>query len=93
MKWLPEALADIVRLHDFLNGKNPQAASRAVAAILAGSEILQVNPEIGRPMADDTGRREWAIAFGTGAYVLRYRIDTRGETVIIRVWHSLEQRT
>jgi plasmid stabilization system protein ParE len=92
MKWLPEALADVARLHDFLNSKNPQAAARAAAAILDGATILQANPGIGRPMADDTGRREWAIAFGAGAYVLRYRIGDAGEPVIIRVWHSLEDR-
>jgi plasmid stabilization system protein ParE len=92
MKWLPEALADVARMHDFLNRKNPQAAARAAAAILDGASILQINPEIGRPMADETGRREWAVAFGASAYVLRYRIGAEGEPVIIRVWHSLENR-
>lgn len=42
-------------------------------------------------MNDDTGRREIFLAFGAGAYVLRYRID--GDTVvIIRAWHSREKR-
>lgn len=42
-------------------------------------------------MNDDTDRREIFLAFGAGAYVLRYRID--GDTVVIlRTWHSREKR-
>lgn len=43
-------------------------------------------------MSDDTGRRELFLAFGTGAYVLRYKMDVAGTVVIIRVWHSRENR-
>jgi hypothetical protein len=32
------------------------------------------------------------VAFGAGAYVLRYRIDQAGSPVVIRVWHSRESR-
>ncbi len=59
--------------------------------ILGGSERLLEMPEIGRPMKDGEGRRELFIAFGMGAYVLRYRIDSDA-VVIIRVWHSHEHR-
>ena len=92
LKWLPEALADIARLHDFLHSKNPAAAARAAKTILDAAETLRANPGMGRPMGDDTGRREWFAAFGAGAYVLRYRIDGADGPVIIRVWHSLERR-
>jgi plasmid stabilization system protein ParE len=38
-------------------------------------------------------RRELIVPFGSGAYVLRYRLDTATDTVIIiRVWHSRELR-
>ena len=92
IKWLPDALADVERLHAFLHEKSPDAAAREARVILDGAGLLKSTPEIGRPMDDDTGRRELVLSFGTGAFVLRYMWD-RGDTiVIIRVWHSKESR-
>jgi plasmid stabilization system protein ParE len=85
-------LDDIARLHQFLHIKSPAAAARAAKAILEGAEKLLANPKMGRPMTDETGRREWIIAFGSGAYVLRYMLEDREQVVVIRVWHSLESR-
>jgi plasmid stabilization system protein ParE len=93
VKWLPEALADVDRLHKFLKQKHPEAAARAARTILDGDDLLANNPDLGRPMDDDTGRRELFLAFGSGAYVLRYKHDTDRTPVIIRVWHSREQRS
>gem|GEM_PF-973375 len=59
--------------------------------ILSGAQDLEAMPEMGRPMNDDTGRRELFMPFGAGAYVLRYRLDTEA-VVIIRIWHSREHR-
>ncbi len=92
IKWLSEALADIERLYAFLHKKNPIAAARAAKAILEGSGFLKSMPDAGRPMEDDTGRREWFIPFGAGAYVLRYMRDEDDTLVVIRVWHSKESR-
>ncbi len=92
VKWLPAALLDLERLHDFLKDKSPEAAAKAAAAILAGSTMLQDLPELGRPMPDETGRRELFIPFAAGAYVLRYKRDNTA-VIILRVWHSLEIRT
>ena len=89
--WLPEALRDIERLHDFLSEKSPRAARNAVLCIQAAARQLEDFPEIGRPMGDRSGRREVFAAFGAGAYVLRYRLAESGP-VVIRVWHSREWR-
>ena len=89
--WLPEALNDLERLRDFLLEKDPAAAERAICTIESGTDRFLNFPEIGRPMGDDTGRRELFIPFGAGAYVLRYRIH-RETLFIIRVWHSREAR-
>lgn len=91
LRWLPEAWQDIERLYDFLLKQDPGAAARAMEVILDGAERLLEMPEIGRPMQDDTGRRELYSTFGSGAYVLRYTID-RDIVVVIRVWHSRENR-
>jgi len=92
IKWLPEALADVERLNAFLHEKSPDAAARAAKAIMDGAGFLQSIPDIGRPMDDDTGRREWVVSFGAGAFVLRYMRDRNDTVVIIRVWHSKENR-
>jgi plasmid stabilization system protein ParE len=92
VKWLPEALADIERLHGFLREKSPVAASRAARVILDGTELLKSLPEVGRPMNDETARRELVLSFGAGAFVLRYIWDKEDAVVIIRVWHSKENR-
>lgn len=89
--WLPEALEDAERLFVFLEDKNPAAATRAAQALQGGTKLLSDFPEIGCPMNDHTERRELFIPFGSGAYVLRYIIDDN-TVVIIRAWHSKEER-
>lgn len=91
LRWLPAAFQDISRLYDFLLEKNPVAAAHAMEVILGGADTLTSMPEIGRPMNDDTGRREYFLPFGAGAYVLRYKLDT-DSIIVIRVWHSREYR-
>ena len=66
--WLPEALRDIERLYAFLSEKSPRAARNAVLCIQAAARQLEDFPEIGKPMADRSGRREVFAAFGAGAY-------------------------
>ncbi len=88
--WLPEAVADLQRLHRFLADHSENAARRAATAIVDGADALLLNPTLGRPLGD--GRREWFVPFGVGAYVLRYRVDPVGRLVVIRVWHSREER-
>ena len=89
--WLPEALGDLERLYDFLLDKDPSAAVRAIHTIGESVDKLIDFPEIGRPMGDESNRRELFISFGAGAYVLRYRIY-RDTVFILRVWHSREVR-
>jgi len=91
LTWLPEAKEDIARLHEFLKHKNSDAASRMVNLLLTGADQLSDFPEIGMPLGDKLKRRELFLAFGAGAYVLRY-VLTEKNIVVIRVWHSLEDR-
>lgn len=82
LKWSPQALTDVQRLHQFLAGKNPEAANRAVQTIRAGVRILASQPRIGHPAEDlDPEYREWLIPFGQGGYLVLYRID--GEAVVL----------
>ena len=56
-----------------------------------GADLLERFPRAGRPMGDETGRRELFTPFGAGAYVLRYRIH-QNAVIILRLWHSRETR-
>lgn len=92
MLWLPEALADVERLHDFLKEKSPLATARAAQTILEGARLLERAPQAGRPLGDDTGRRELVLPFGAGTCVLRYKLDAARTVIVIRAWHSREIR-
>ena len=81
------ALTDVERLHAFLAEKNEAAAARAVNEIRAALRTLEQFPASGRPVEND--QREWIIPFGTGSYIMRYRVDGDRVTVL-RVRHSRE---
>ena len=89
--WLPEAQADIQRLSNVLRERDPRAAERAIRAMQLGAQQLLECPQVGRRMEDETERREVYVPFGAGAYVLRYRMHEE-TIVVIRVWHSREER-
>ena len=91
IEWLPEARGDLQRLFEFIAAHAPEAAARAVQAIVAGVDQLSDFPETGRPWSPDMAYRELTVPFGARGYVVRYRVF--GERVIIvRVWHGLEAR-
>ena len=92
LQWLPEALEDMERLHEFLRGKDIEAAHQCVFTILKGMKLLKASPRIGRPISDEMRQRELFMSFGAGAYVLRYRLNDADTITIVRVWHSRENR-
>ena len=88
--WLPEAARDVLRLRDFIQKKNPQAAQRAANRIKEATQILQENPEAGKPVEEVFPFRDLVIPFGSGNYILRYREES-ARVVIVRVRHSKEE--
>jgi len=93
IKWLPEAVADLHRLHSFLEEHDQNAADNAAGRILEGVRLIKATPRLGRPMPDDdVDRHELFISFGPGSYVIRYRFENKDTVVIIRIWHSKENR-
>jgi plasmid stabilization system protein ParE len=90
LKWSPQSLRDVTRLHDFLAPKSANAAKRAVKAIRQGVKLLAKFSEMGRPVEElPTEFREWVIEFGSGAYVALYRYDGK-EIIILAVRHGRE---
>lgn len=92
VKWRPRAVADLGRLHDFLYDKDSRVAGNAARVISQSVSLLETSPHIGRPMHDETGRRELVISFGAGAYVLRYMLEKDETVVVLRIWHNRENR-
>jgi plasmid stabilization system protein ParE len=91
--WREHAAADITRLRGFLSDKDVLTAQRALQTIYKGGELLAVHPRLGRPMPDGTKRRELFLPFGSGFYVVRYFVDANKAVIIVRLWHSKENRT
>lgn len=88
--WTPAALQDVQRLHNFLFDKNPDAARRAIRAILKCALILSNQPAIGRPAPEmDPRFREWIAGFGESGYVLLYRLEKEA-LFILAVRHQRE---
>lgn len=92
IRWSVHAKTDIARLDDFLLSKDPHAALRAVLAIRAAAEQLSDFPRLGYPIGDPDNHRDLRIAFGAGAYIIRYRVEFEDVVFITRVWHSRETR-
>lgn len=90
--WTRHAVQDLKRLFDFVKEKNPDAARKAAQQISKAAATLIDNPHLGKPMADETGRRELATSFGKNGYILRYMLEDDHTVVVIRVWHYLELR-
>ena len=88
--WSPQALRDVQRLYGFLAAKNTDAARRAVSSIRKGIKVIELQPGIGRPIADmEPEYREWLIEFGASGYVAKYRLD--GDlAVVLAVRHQKE---
>ena len=88
--WTREALQDVVRLHNFLKDKNPDAAKRAVKTIRQSVRLLALHPEAGRPAGEMPPEfREWIIEFGDSGYVSLDRYD-KARIAILAVRHMRE---
>jgi plasmid stabilization system protein ParE len=90
--FLNRARADVDRLRNFLAPHGDSLSVRAVDTLFAAARSLADQPDRGRPAAR-VGYRELIVPFGRGAYVIRYRVDRRRNTVVIvRLWHGRERR-
>lgn len=85
-----EAVADLVRLRDFIAEQDPTAAARTAENLIARMENLSLFPLMGRRIdrAPDSGMLREMIF---GNYVVRYSIHTDA-VAILRVWHHFEKR-
>ncbi len=91
--WATRTRDDFLRIYNFLRPLNPDAATRAARTVRQKGAYLADDPEIGTLVEDETGRRQLYIPFGKNGYVLHYILDHEADRVVIlRVWHSREDR-
>ncbi len=85
-----EAVADLDRLRTFIAEKDPPAAARVAAELIARIENLRLFPTMGRSvaLAPDPNSIRDAIF---GKYVIRYAAHAE-VIVILRIWHHYEDR-
>ena len=88
--WLPSAAKDVERLREFIKNKNPNAALRAASRIKEAVTLLIEDKDAGKPVEEALSFRDLFIPFGSGNYILRYRIEVN-RIVIVRVRHSKEK--
>lgn len=88
ISYTPEAIADLSRLREFIETKNPVAAQRVANELLIGIDKLRVFPKIGIQVSKAL-QPELVRDLFVGSYTIRYLI--RGEEIIIlRLWHGKE---
>jgi plasmid stabilization system protein ParE len=78
-----EAIQGLERCRLFLLEKNPHAAIRAAQAIKHSLNLLQAEPEIGRPLNDLPELRELIIPFGESGYVALYRYEIKTDSLYV----------
>ena len=93
ISWLPAALEDMARLRQFIKKENPPTAKKAGQRLLSAVNLLIKNSEVGMPSPDEDCEsfRDLYTPFGRGGYTIRYRVKQQ-VIIIVRVWHSREDR-
>lgn len=83
------ALSNLDRLRQFLATKNPQAATRALHAIMIRFDLLKDHPKLGTVDPEQPDLREIFIPFGSAGYLARYRLD-EDLVILLAVRHARE---
>ncbi len=89
--WSRAALADLDRQYHFLNARNPEAATRALQAIVEAGKSLGQTPQRGTPIISAPGLRKLLVRFGKSGYILHY-IVLEDEVLILKVYHGRQNR-
>ncbi|HEY4583852.1 MAG TPA: type II toxin-antitoxin system RelE/ParE family toxin [Lysobacter sp.] len=86
----PEAVQDLARLRQFIAEKDPTAATRTAAELVARIEQLLTFPEMGRPVLqcpEPGAVRDFVF----GSYIVRYTVHPSA-LAILRIWHQIEHQ-
>lgn len=88
ISYTPEAIADLARLREFIEIKNPVAAQRIASELLIGIDKLKIFPKMGIQVLR-APQPELIRDLFVGNYTIRYLIKG-DEIIILRLWHGKE---
>lgn len=89
MRWTSRANADLVRLHDFLQPVNPDAAARVVRQLVAGAKRVPRQPRLGARLHEFAPREVRRVMVGD--YEIRYELSGT-DVFVLRIFHVREDR-
>ena len=85
-----EAIDDLIRLREFIEEKNPQAAQRVAQTIQKKITQLKTFPLIGVGV-EESPDPEVIRDLITDNYIVRYLVHSN-KVHILRIWHHKERR-
>ena len=85
-----EAVKDLIRLREFIESKNPQAAERIANELMRGIRQLKSFPFMG-VQVEEAPNPEMIRDLIIGKYIARYQVSLN-DIFILRIWHHKEQR-
>ncbi len=88
ISYTPEAIADLSRLREFIEIKNPVAAQRIANELLIGIDKLKVFPKTGIQVLR-APQPEMIRDLFVGNYTIRYLIKDY-DIIVLRLWHGKE---
>jgi plasmid stabilization system protein ParE len=83
-----EAVADLARLRDFIEQRNPEAAARIARDLVKRIKRLKRFPDVGKPVSeapDPNIIRDFVF----GRYIVRYAVHAN-VIAVLRIWHHRE---
>jgi toxin ParE1/3/4 len=86
--WRRRAMIDVGRIAVYIGEFNPHAAAHMVAKLNRAARSLTSYPLRGR-LGDEPGTRELSVV---QPYVIVYRVTSRGDVEILRIWHAAQSR-
>jgi len=89
--WSTAARADLIRLRQFIEPYNPEAARNAAQTLKNAANLILQHSGIGKRL-EGRQDRELFIPFGRRGYIIRYRIEENA-IIVQKIWHGLEDRT
>lgn len=85
-----KAARDLQKIRTYLLQFNVEAAQKAAATIIEATNLILNHQLIGKPLEDIPEYRELIRPFGSGAYIIRYRVDF-DKIIIAGIKHSKEK--
>lgn len=84
------ARRDLLRLYEFLLGRDIAAAERALDALRKSAQVLEEFPFTCRKANNNPFLRELIVPFGASGYVVLFEIDDATTVTILAVRHQRE---